>query len=295
MTSINETANYVTLERQQHGKNSDSSKRVTYDQPDIMDENCCLLSSNCRKQELVVARGAVDANDDANNTAVQNRYNNDISISDAGSHPLSAGYATTSIYVSSASSREGEFVNECATENDDNIQRLRQASRVIINVSGIRHEVAWKILATKPFSRLGRMHNSSSSKELLTLCDDFTISTSTGLPEFYFDRPSYPFKAVLQYYQTGKLHALDDMCVLALGDELAYWGIEESVMEHCCLANYLQKKEKVQEELRKEAELFKPQDEEEDFGQGRFASYRKWLWDLMEKPHTSTAAKVLTL
>jgi hypothetical protein len=34
------------------------------------------------------------------------------------------------------------------------------------------------------------------------------------------------------------------------------------------------------------------QDDEEDFGEGKLAVYQKFLWDLIEKPDTSFAAKV---
>ena len=33
-------------------------------------------------------------------------------------------------------------------------------------------------------------------------------------------------------------------------------------------------------------------EEEDDFGDGKFAKYQKMIWDLMEKPETSTAAQV---
>ena len=45
------------------------------------------------------------------------------------------------------------------------------------------------------------------------------------------------------------------------------------------------------EELKKEAANIQ-KEVEEDFGDGKFAKYQKCLWDLIEKPHTSTAAKV---
>ena len=43
--------------------------------------------------------------------------------------------------------------------------------------------------------------------------------------------------------------------------------------------------------MKKEAANIK-KEVEEDFGDGKFAKYQKCLWDLIEKPHTSTAAKV---
>ena len=45
------------------------------------------------------------------------------------------------------------------------------------------------------------------------------------------------------------------------------------------------------DEMKKEALVVK-KEEEEDFGDGKFAKYQKCLWDLIEKPHTSMAAKV---
>ena len=43
--------------------------------------------------------------------------------------------------------------------------------------------------------------------------------------------------------------------------------------------------------MRKEAESLKTRDEE-DFGDGKCAAYQKYLWDLLEKPTTSIAARV---
>jgi len=37
------------------------------------------------------------------------------------------------------------------------------------------------------------------------------------------------------------------------------------------------------------------QDEEEDFGSGKFAKYQKMTWDLIEKPDTSRAAQVISI
>ena len=59
----------------------------------------------------------------------------------------------------------------------------------------------------------------------------------------------------------------------------------------CCQNKYNTRKEHVVEELKKEAANIQ-KEEEEDFGDGKFAKYQKCLWDLIEKPHTSFAAKV---
>jgi len=84
------------------------------------------------------------------------------------------------------------------------------------------------------------------------------------------------------------------MCVLAFSDDLEYWGIDELYLESCCQHKYHQRKEHVHEEMRKEAESLIAH-EEEDWGDGKCAKYQKFLWDLLEKPTTSVAARVSTL
>lgn len=81
------------------------------------------------------------------------------------------------------------------------------------------------------------------------------------------------------------------MCVLAFSDDLEYWGVDELYLESCCQHKYHQRKEHVHEEMRKEAESLRQRDEEE-FGEGKCAHYQKYLWDLLEKPTTSIAARV---
>jgi hypothetical protein len=99
------------------------------------------------------------------------------------------------------------------------------------------------------------------------------------------------------------------MCVLSFCDDLEYWGLDELHLESCCQHSHHQLKEAVYEELRKEAEsLITGQPEEEEqhatvavattVTDGSPASrrlcavWRQKTWDLLEKPQTSTAARV---
>ena len=43
------------------------------------------------------------------------------------------------------------------------------------------------------------------------------------------------FNTILNFYRTGKLHITDDVCVLALSDDLFYWRIDEALFDSCCL------------------------------------------------------------
>ena len=171
------------------------------------------------------------------------------------------------------------------------VRRLRCSRRVVLNVGGVRHETLWRTLERMPHSRLGRLRRCAADGDSLsTLCDDFDPTTM----EFFFDRHPRAFSSVLNFYRTGKLHLVDDICVLAFADDLEYWGVDELYLESCCQHRYHQRKENVFEEMRKEAESVRGQGTtaDEDFGSDPCARWRRRVWDLMEKPQTSMAARV---
>ncbi|CAF0808340.1 unnamed protein product [Didymodactylos carnosus] len=163
-------------------------------------------------------------------------------------------------------------------------------NRVILNVGGVRHEVLWRTLNRLPNTRLGRLSKAVTHDEIMKSCDDYDLNDN----EYFFDRHPRSFTSVINFYRTGKLHLVDDVCVISFHDDLLYWDIDEYYLELCCQNKYHQKKEHVLEEMKKELELLKVKDED-NIGKYKFCpSIRKNIWDLMENPHTSTAARIIT-
>jgi hypothetical protein len=203
---------------------------------------------------------------------------------------------TNSINNDSRASSRGSTNNTTNNNNNDNDSSkiyktnsliINNSRRVIINVGGVRHEILWKTLERLPKSRLGKIRYAQNIEEISTLCDDYDPEDN----EFFFDRHPRSFSTIINFYRTGKLHAIDDICVLSFLDDLNYWGVHEFYLEVCCQAKYHQKKDAVLEEIKKEEETLKERVVDDDFGRC-CPKLRSHVWDLMEKPQTSRPARV---
>ncbi|KAH0619103.1 hypothetical protein JD844_018774, partial [Phrynosoma platyrhinos] len=170
-----------------------------------------------------------------------------------------------------------------------------------INVGGLRRRLSSSALSKFPDTRLGRLLSCDSEESILQLCDDYDV----GAKEFYFDRNPGFFLYVLHFYQTGKLHVMEELCVFSFCQEIEYWGINEFFLDSCCSYRYHERKlESGHHSWDEESEVSSVDtspDEILDFNHDllhystlRCGNLRKRLWLTMENPGYSIPSKLFS-
>uniref|UniRef100_A0A8B9EMB8 Delayed-rectifier potassium channel regulatory subunit KCNS1 n=1 Tax=Anser cygnoides TaxID=8845 RepID=A0A8B9EMB8_ANSCY len=170
-----------------------------------------------------------------------------------------------------------------------------------INVGGLRRRLSSSALSKFPDTRLGRLLSCDSEESILQLCDDYDVSAR----EFYFDRNPGFFLYVLHFYQTGKLHVMEELCVFSFCQEIEYWGINEFFLDSCCSYRYHERKlEGRHHNWDEESEVSSVDtspDEISDINHEllrystlRCGNARKRLWLTMENPGYSIPSKLFS-
>ncbi|VDO11291.1 unnamed protein product [Rodentolepis nana] len=183
-------------------------------------------------------------------------------------------------------------VSNTADDNASISESILKHKRVLLNVGGSQHEVLWKTLARLPNSRLGRLCRVKTHADVMALCDDYNLAKN----EFFFDRNATSFDAILNFYRTRVLHMVEDICVVAFKDDMEYWGINELYLHPCCQQRYHQRREIVEDEIRKEELSLRWLQDEEDMNGNDTISKTRWkLWQIVEKPHYSMTARIFAI
>lgn len=167
------------------------------------------------------------------------------------------------------------------------------SSTLNVNVGGQSYRLDFTQLACYPKTRLGRLATSASRSRQLGLCDDYEAQTD----EYFFDRDPAVFQLVYNFYLSGVLLVQDELCPRSFLEELGYWGVRLKYTPRCCRICFEERRDelsdqlKIQRELRAQAQA---EEAEELFRDMRFyGPQRRRLWNLMEKPFSSVAAKVI--
>ncbi|MBN3273186.1 KCNS2 protein, partial [Polyodon spathula] len=107
-------------------------------------------------------------------------------------------------------------------------------NEISINVGGFKKKLRWKTVSRFPETRLARLLSCQSKESILELCDDYDDTEK----EFYFDRNPALFPYVLNFYNTGRLHVMAELCIFSFSQEIEYWGINEFFIDSCCSTMY---------------------------------------------------------
>uniref|UniRef100_A0A0K2TXY0 Potassium voltagegated channel protein Shablike [Bombyx mori] n=1 Tax=Lepeophtheirus salmonis TaxID=72036 RepID=A0A0K2TXY0_LEPSM len=163
---------------------------------------------------------------------------------------------------------------------------------VILNIGGLKHQILWKNLEKFPNTRLGRISRASNILEIESLCD---VLVDHKISEIFFDRNPTTMGLILGFYRTGILHVDDTICPLAYSDDLKYWQINEIHIDPCCLIKFNVRRERVLEESGKLIEEDSDSSTSSQHEERFVSDTKRKIWYIMEKPYTSTLAKVMNI
>lgn len=168
-----------------------------------------------------------------------------------------------------------------------------QLSMLNVNVGGHSYQLDYCELAIYPKTRLGRLVTSTSRSRQLGLCDDYEAKTD----EYFFDRDPDVFQLIYNFYTAGVLLVRDELCPRSFLEELGYWGVRLKYTPRCCRICFEERRDELSEQLKIQRELraqAQAEEAEELFRDMRFyGPQRRRLWNLMEKPFSSVAAKAM--
>ncbi|XP_010876743.2 potassium voltage-gated channel subfamily S member 3b [Esox lucius] len=184
-------------------------------------------------------------------------------------------------------------------------RRGNKEEQVYLNVGGVRHEVAEETLLRFPNTRLGRLLCCQSEEAILELCDDY----SPAEREYYFDRNPHIFISVINFYRTGRIHMMEEVCVFSFSQEIEYWGIHDLHFGECCSHWFQERKEYIEDrdwdiqsdEVQPPSmdssfeELSALDKDLEKFKGAWCAKVRSYVWIRLEDPGHSLSSKIIAV
>ncbi|KAJ3606478.1 hypothetical protein NHX12_025999 [Muraenolepis orangiensis] len=180
-----------------------------------------------------------------------------------------------------------------------------EGESVRLNVGGVLHQVERDVLLRFPHTRLARLLGCRGELSILELCDDYCA----GDGEYYFDRSPRVFLCVLNFYRTGRLHMMEELCVYSFGQEIEYWGVPELHLGPCCGGWYQERKSYIEDrewDVRSDdqqppsfhssfEELSSLGKELAKFEGAWWGEARSYMWVRLEDPGHSLTSKVIAV
>ncbi|CAB1322120.1 unnamed protein product [Coregonus sp. 'balchen'] len=163
-----------------------------------------------------------------------------------------------------------------------------------INVGGKSYQIAYRLAARYPKTRIGRLATYTDHNKKLDLCDDYQVKKN----EYFFDRDPEVFNNIFTFYRTGVLWIKDELCPRNFLEEINYWGVRIKNTHRCCRISFEERQDEINEQLniQRELEAEVEIEENEELFQDMFMGYnRRVIWNLMEKPFSSVPAKLMAL
>lgn len=171
---------------------------------------------------------------------------------------------------------------------------------VSFNVGGTVYTISEKTLLNYPESKLGRFA-AGSDQERASIANHVLNGT------YFFDRSSFTFDAILNFYRDGELHLPDIKCPETFVKDLEFWQIDLRNLGTCCESKFESMLKKARKRAAKQMENgtienYQPVDgerrmgvvdvEEQEHRNQKCGIVRHRVWMFLENPASSKGAIV---
>ena len=170
----------------------------------------------------------------------------------------------------------------------------RQSTTINLNVGGKVFRIPTRMAVRHPHTRIGKLALCMDPVRRQQLCDDYSVHTN----EFFFDRDPTFFHYIAHFYRSNVLWVMDSLCPVNFEEEIAFWGLRMRDTQRCCRILFEEKVDELRDQLKVECELMaeiEPEHDEEGFKTMFLGGPRKAVWDLIENPYSSLAAKAFAI
>ncbi|XP_030638638.1 potassium voltage-gated channel subfamily S member 2-like [Chanos chanos] len=185
---------------------------------------------------------------------------------------------------------------------EDQSESSVEDNAIRINVGGFKKLLLSNMLSRFPETRLARLLRCQSKESILELCDDYDDTER----EFYFDRNPALFPYVLNFYNTGRLHVMAELCIFSFSQEIEYWGINEFFIDSCCSSTYHCRKmepsgedwdDKSEEGSTSSSfdEILEFYNDATKFDKQPLGSLRRRIWLMLDNPGYSIPSRIISV